>query len=450
MEIAETIIAEATPPGYGGISVIRISGIAVQLILQKILGKSLRPRYAEFGNFYAASEIIDQGIAIYFKAPNSFTGEDVLELQCHGGYAAVRRVMDYLLEFPEIRLATSGEFTKRAFLNGKIDLTQAEAVAELINANSKEAAKSALMSLTGNFSRGIDELKSKLIKLYSYLDGHLDFGDEEELSNQIDSKFLREHLEKVLQNLDNLINRAENGRKLQNGINVTIVGNTNAGKSSLFNALKGEECAIVTNIPGTTRDVLRETINLGGITLTLSDTAGFNDKTVDQLELEGIRRTNAEITKSKCLILVHDLTTGEILENKLLSWFPKECEKVIVGNKIDQIGLPARQFKTDSGLDVIYLSAKTGEGIDLLFNHLKRLVTRYNAAGVFSTSVFALDCLHKVDVQLKTTQHKLPHLAPELLAEELKAALSELGKITGEVTSEEILDQIFAHFCVGK
>ena len=446
----ETIIAEATPPGYGGISIVRISGKAVPVMMRKILGKTLKPRYAEFRAFCAGNEILDEGIALYFQAPNSFTGEDVLELQCHGGYAAVRRVMDYLLQFPELRMAMPGEFTRRAFLNGKIDLTQAEAVAELIHAGSEEAAKSALLSLTGNFAQQINALKTLLTDLRTYLEGHIDFAEEEELAQSVHADRIKVDLEKIAQKLHDLIERAENGRKLHDGITVTLIGKTNAGKSSLFNALKGEDRAIVTNIPGTTRDVLRETINLHGVTINLSDTAGFNQTTVNPVELEGIRRTNAEVTRSMCLMLVHDLTSGESFDRELLSNLPQNSEKVVICNKIDRLNVPAKQIKTDDGIDVIYLSAKTGEGIDLLLDYLSKFTARHNVAGVFSTGQFALNCLYKVRSQIEMIQKNLEHLAPELIAEDVKEAQNELGKITGEVTSEEILDQIFANFCVGK
>ena len=371
---SDTIAAQATPPGRGGVGIIRISGPATRTIAQQLLGKVPQPRYATYANFRAANgEVLDQGIVLFFPNPHSFTGEDVLELQGHGGAIIMDCLLQRVLQLGS-RLARPGEFSERAFLNDKLDLAQAEAIADLIDASSVQAARLAMRSLQGEFSQHIQQLLDKLIHLRMYVEAAIDF-PEEEINFLNDSKIAHAYTE-ILTTLEQTQRDAQQGILLREGIKVVIAGQPNAGKSSLLNCLSGYEAAIVTAIPGTTRDVLREQIHIDGMPLHIIDTAGLRvtDHVVEQ---EGMRRAHAEISDADQVLWIMDVAQNPAME-KNVAWrefiaqLPIAAEKItLVQNKIDLINTQARQWNYES-FTVINLSVKTGAGIDLLRAHLKK------------------------------------------------------------------------------
>jgi tRNA modification GTPase len=449
---SDTIAAPATPPGRGGVGVIRVSGSLVPFIAKAILRKDPTVRCAVLSAFFTADKkIIDQGIALYFRAPHSFTGEEVLELHGHGGPI----VMDLLLQRVlglGARIAKPGEFMERAFLNHKIDLLQAEAVADLINATSAQAAQNAVRSLQGEFSKQINLLLSRLIELRTHLEATIDFPEDvdaesivvEQLSNGINSLLLQT---KQLQRT------AQQGMVMQNGITVIIVGKPNAGKSSLFNCLVGQEAAIVTAIPGTTRDILRAQIHIDGLPINLLDTAGIHNQP-DVIESEGIRRALAEIKKANHVLLIVDAVadaTSDLdkLRAEFFSELSNQVHFTVVYNKIDLLGKEARSTKQQHK-DCIYLSAKTQEGLDLLKQHLKDIAGFAPVADGFSARRRHLDALAKAEKYLYGAKQVLTTGVLELVAEDLAQAQRILGEITGEFTPDDLLDKIFSEFCLGK
>jgi tRNA modification GTPase len=445
----DTIAAIATPPGRGGVGIIRVSGPQAKTIAEKILGKVPQPRFADYLPFLDHNnDVIDSGLALYFVAPNSFTGEDVLELQGHGGPV----VMDLLLQQVVslgARIAKPGEFSERAFLNDKVDLAQAEAIADLIEAGSEQAAKSAVKSLQGEFSRWIDESVEALTHLRMYVEAAIDFPEEE--IDFLSDGHVTKSLENILAEMDRIFASAQQGVLLRDGMRVVLIGQPNTGKSSLLNALAGRDSAIVTNIAGTTRDVLREEINIEGMPLHVIDTAGLRESE-DLVEQEGIKRTWIEIEQAdRALLLVDDKTGITSDDEKIRQQLPKSLEVTIVHNKIDlSEGKPA--IKEQAGNIDIALSAKTGKGVELLREHLKTIMGYTGLTeGVFLARRRHLDALIRAKEFVLNGQAQLQESkAGELLAEDLRQAQQALGEITGFVSSDELLGKIFSSFCIGK
>jgi tRNA modification GTPase len=449
----DTIVAEATPRGRGGVGVVRISGTKTTEIARRVLGRTPLVREAEHLLFLDKnSEGIDRGIALFFKAPHSFTGEDVLELQGHGGPV----IMDLLIQAAidaGARNAEPGEFSLRAYLNNKIDLCQAEAIADLINANSKEAAKSALRSLQGLFSEAIQVLVEKLIKLRMHVEAAIDF-PEEEIDFLKDDR-IRLTLKELMVELETIQQKAFQGSLMSDGARVVIIGRPNAGKSSLLNVLSGTDAAIVTDIPGTTRDVLREHIVIDGLLIQLVDTAGLRVG-ADRVEQEGIARALKEISLADHVVLVVDGTTTTETQPRLLfpEWiagFPKKIGMTVLMNKIDKLGeSPSLHEKADH--TVINLSVKTREGLALFKDHLKKSVGFESASeGNFMARRRHLEALSEAQQHLITGEMQLLEFkAGELLAEELRLAQLALDRITGKFSSDDLLGKIFSEFCIGK
>ncbi len=439
---ADTIAAIATPPGRGGIGVVRISGPKAPDIALAILGRDPPARHALLADFREANgEIIDRGIALFFPAPHSFTGEHVLELQGHGGPAVLGLLLQRCLKLGA-RLAEPGEFTRRAYLNDKLDLAQAEAVADLIDAATSQAARSAMRSLSGAFSREVNALVEALIELRMLLEATLDFPDEE--VDFLEAAHARERLVSVSEKLEAVLRRARQGHLLRAGLQVVLIGQPNVGKSSLLNRLAGEEVAIVTPVAGTTRDTVREEIQLEGIPLHIIDTAGLRD-TADEVERIGIARTWAAVAKADLVILLIDAVRGVAPEDEaILLRLPEKLPVLRVFNKIDLLGEAAREDAAG-----IHLSAKTGAGLDLLHHRLLE-VAGWEQAGedVFMARERHLRALESARAHLAAAARAWEAL--ELLAEELKLAQNALGTITGEFTPDDLLGEIFSRFCIGK
>lgn len=442
----DTIAAIATASGAGGIGIVRVSGPLSKQIAAQILGSCPPPRYAAYLDFKQANnELIDRGIAIYYQSPFSYTGEDVLELQGHGGTALMQILLARCIELGA-RQATPGEFTQRAYLNDKLDLAQAEAVADVINAATAEAAKSAVRSLTGEFSTAINTLLAELINLRMYVEACLDFPEEE-----IDFITQGRVAEKLAANqlaLDNIFNKAKQGVLLRDGINVVLIGQPNVGKSSLMNALSGEEIAIVTPIAGTTRDSIKSEIQINGVPLHVIDTAGLRD-TEDEVEKIGIARAYRATESAHVALLLIDAAHGiGNQEKSILQRLPKEIVKIWVHNKIDVSQEEAKVIEIENEVH-IYLSAKTGTGLTLLKDHLLTLVGyQQNSEGVFMARARHLSALAEVNDHLEIAQQQLN--SAELVAEELRLAQLALSSITGEFTSDDLLGEIFSKFCIGK
>jgi tRNA modification GTPase len=442
----DTIAAIATPPGRGGIGVIRVSGMAVPEVIAAVIGKVLHPRLACFGSFLDQDGgILDQGLALYFPAPHSFTGEHVLELHAHGSPVVLDLLLRRVLGLG-VRLARPGEFSERAFLNDKIDLAQAEAIADLIDAGTEQAARSAQRSLQGEFSRRIQALVEELIDLRLYVEASIDFTDED--IDFLSEGRIGEKLSSLLDRLADIRYSARQGCLLRDGMTVVIAGRPNAGKSSLLNRLAGREAAIVTEVAGTTRDTLREYIQIDGLPLHVIDTAGLRESD-DPVEREGIRRARAEIDQADRLLLVIDAQCPEEAEC-LLETLPAKLPVTRLYNKIDLTGQPAGSGDSPEGL-AIYLSARTGEGLDALRAHLKSAMGYDSEAdGVFTARRRHLEALGSATENIERAQAQLAQGAPELLAEDLRAAQTALSEITGEFTSDDLLGRIFSSFCIGK
>lgn len=444
----DTIVALATPPGRGGIAIVRVSGPLAKKIALSILGHVPKPRYAEYLSFLdEAGLAIDQGIAIFFPGPNSFTGEDVLEFHGHGGPAVVDILIRQILKVGG-RLARPGEFSERAFLNDKLDLAQAEAIADLIDASSEEAARSALRSLQGEFSRRIMKLVESIIYLRMYVEAAIDFA-EEEIDFLADNK-VAQNLSEILVDLETIQSSAVQGSLLRDGITVVIAGRPNVGKSSLLNRLSGKDIAIVTNIPGTTRDLLREQITLDGMPMHIIDTAGLRESS-DIVEQEGIRRAQQEIAQADIVILVVDANDVASHYSEFHDLISSSAASIIVRNKIDlTTESPALETKDDK--TIISLSAKAGTGIELLKSHMKTCVGfEASGAGCFSARRRHIDALARAKTFLDNAQFQLQHQrAGELVAEDLRQAQMALNEITGEFNSDDLLGRIFSSFCVGK
>lgn len=449
----DTIAALATPPGRGGVGIIRVSGPHVSAIAAALLGELPRPRYARYGAFVDEQGIeLDQGIALYFPGPHSFTGEDVLELQGHGGPVLLDLILRHIISLGA-RMARPGEFSERAFLNDKLDLAQAEAIADLIDSASEQAARSALRSLQGEFSRRIHQLVESLIQLRIYVEAAIDF-PEEEIDFLADGKVASD-LSAIQQQLQQVLAEANQGALLREGMNVVIAGRPNAGKSSLLNALAGKESAIVTDIAGTTRDVLREHIHIDGMPLHIIDTAGLREG-ADEVERIGIERAWEEIRRAdRVLLMVDATTTPETTAEKIwpdfMSHLPGGEKVTVIRNKVDQSGETVGIDSVDDG-HLIRLSAKQLQGIELLREHLKHCMGYSSTTeGGFMARRRHIDAIERAREYLDAGQRQLSELgAGELLAEDLRHAQHTLGEITGEFSSDDLLGRIFSSFCIGK
>jgi len=443
----DTIAALATAPGVGAIAVIRLSGPKARDIARELTGREPRPRIADLRTFRDGNgATLDRGLVLFFPAPSSFTGEDVVELHCHGG----RFVGDAVLAAAYrrgARPAEPGEFTLRAFLNDKIDLVQAEAIADLVASGSAQAARAAVRSLEGEFSSAVAELQQALTTLRVRIEAWLDF-PEEELSFDAAPECAAE-LDALVAKLDALRTRARSGRALRDGLSVTIAGPPNAGKSSLLNRLAGYDAAIVTEIPGTTRDPLREHLSLDGLPVTVVDTAGLRD-TNDPVEREGVRRARLEVARADRLLWVAD--AREPLGATLAAAGAAQGGSgavTIVANKIDLAGL-VPQMRMEKGTPVVQLSALTGEGIDLLVAHLKQAAgVAGEPSGTFSARRRHVEALERTRAELGAARAFLTD-ALEISAEHLRNAQTALSELTGELSSDDLLGEIFATFCIGK
>ncbi|APE30888.1 tRNA uridine-5-carboxymethylaminomethyl(34) synthesis GTPase MnmE [Halomonas aestuarii] len=448
----DTITALATPPGRGGVGIIRVSGPACETIAEAVLGHCPAPRQAHYGPFRGAREVIDEGIALFFTGPHSFTGEDVLELQGHGGPV----IMDLLLERCVqlgARLARPGEFSERAFLNDKLDLAQAEAIADLIEASSRGAAENALRSLQGEFSRRVETLVQRLIELRMYVEAAIDF-PEEEIDFLADGHVAGK-LAGIQSDLAEVRAAAGQGALMREGMSVVIAGRPNAGKSSLLNALTEQDTAIVTDIEGTTRDVLREHIHLDGMPLHVIDTAGLRD-TPDAVEKIGVARAWEEIEKADRVLLMVDAATTDAIDPmaiwpEFVARLQDPSRLTLVRNKIDA-SHESPGLDTSTERPVIRLSAKSGAGVDSLKEHLKSVMGfAATTEGRFSARRRHLDALDRADSALRNGEAQLAgHGAGELLAEDLRDAQQALGEITGEFSADDLLGEIFGSFCIGK
>ena len=459
MIITDTIAAIATATGRGGVGIVRVSGAKARLVAESLLSINVQPRHAHYCDFKnRAGDVLDQGIALFFPGPNSFTGEDVLELQGHGGPVILDLLLREITQLG-IRLARPGEFSERAFLNDKLDLTQAEAIADLIDATSEQAARNALHSLQGAFSKRIHELVEALIHLRIYVEASIDF-PEEEIDFLSDGKVARD-LDGIIAKLQQVFKEARQGVLMRDGMRVVIAGRPNAGKSSLLNALSGRESAIVTSIEGTTRDVLREHIHIDGMPLHIIDTAGLRESP-DEVEQIGIQRAWQEIQQADRVLLLVDSRQSQLTDPRQI--WPEFVDKLedatkitLVRNKIDLSNEAAGLFQSNSdGLNpentYIGISAATGAGIDDLKQHLKTIMG-FSESGEsgFTARRRHLDALERAQSFLASGKAQLQgYAAGELLAEDLRHAQNALSEITGEFTPDDLLGRIFSSFCIGK
>lgn len=447
----DTIVAIATAPGKGGIGVIRISGSAVLSVMNQLFGRRLKPRYAEYQSFRdAEGDILDKGLALYFPAPHSYTGEEVLELQGHGGPVTLNLILKRILSLG-VRMAKPGEFTERAYLNAKLDLAQAEAVADLIASSSEQAAKAAARSLDGAFSAQVQLLLRGLIDLRVYIEAALDFPEEE--IDFLSGKEVVNRIGAVRQQLNTVLQHVKQGKLLKDGMRVLILGQPNVGKSSLLNRLSGTDSAIVTDIAGTTRDILREYIHIDGIPLHLIDTAGLRE-TEDAIEKEGVRRALAETEKADHILLIIDATKGlDKNDHKILEILGKSLAKswiTLVYNKLDLVS-EEPFVRRDAQFAHIGLSAKTGIGITLLTNYLKQSVGfDQNIETLYTARQRHIEALQKASEYLQAAEAQFNIGMPEFVAEDLRNAQNYLNKITGEFGSDDLLGEIFSGFCIGK
>ena len=445
----DTIAAIATPPGRGGVGIVRVSGPKVKQIAEAVLAECPAPRDARYLPFKDSNDsVLDQGIALFFKAPNSFTGEDVLELQGHGGPVVLDMLLSRVVELGA-RLAQPGEFSERAFLNDKLDLAQAEAIADLIDSSSVEAARSALRSLQGEFSQRIHSLVDAMIKLRIYVEAAIDFPEEE--INFLADSAISDQLKTIIDELNNILAQAEQGCLLREGMNVVIAGQPNAGKSSLLNKLAQRELAIVTEIAGTTRDTLRHEISIDGLPVHIIDTAGLREST-DTVEQIGIQRAWSEIEQAdRILLLINDADGITVADQTIIDKLPQKIAVTVVRNKIDVSNQQASAKDGSLGKEIA-LSAKTGEGLELLTQHLKQCVGYQNAGeGSFMARRRHVDALQRgLEFVLHGQQELELHQAGELLAEDLRLGQEALNEITGEFGSDDLLGRIFSSFCIGK
>ena len=443
---SDSIAAIATAPGSGGIGVVRVSGPACREIAQVVLGHCPAPRHAAYLPFKDADgSLIDRGIAIYYQAPHSYTGEDVLELQAHGGTALMQLLLARCITLGA-RQAEPGEFTRRAYLNDKLDLAQAEAVADVISAATAEAARSAVRSLSGEFSQRIHTVRNKMIDLRLYVEACLDFPEED--IDFITQGRVAEKLAGIATELQAVFAGARQGNLLREGIHVVLIGQPNVGKSSLMNQLAGEEVAIVTPIAGTTRDTIKSAIQINGVPLHIVDTAGLRE-TEDEVERQGIARTWRATENAHAALLLVDAAHGITeTEKSILARLRADLPKVWIHNKID-LSQEAPRTEVHEGQTHLYLSAKAGTGMALLRDELLKIAGwQPGGEGVFMARDRHLHALNEVKANLARATDNLAF--PELLAEELRSAQESLNTITGEFTPDDLLGEIFSRFCIGK
>jgi tRNA modification GTPase len=443
----DTIVAAATPPGIGGIAVVRVSGDGVPGIAGALLGELPAPRHATLSGFRdGEGRLLDQGIALYFPAPDSFTGEAVLELQGHGGPVVVADLVEAVVRLGA-RRAEPGEFSRRAFLNERLDLTQAEAIADLVASGSSQAARAALRSLSGAFSEAVDTLAERLVRLRMHVEAAIDFPEEE--IDFLSDDALTARLRECERSFEALLERAAVGRVLTDGYRLVIVGRPNAGKSSLMNHLSGQETAIVTEVAGTTRDILRERINLDGLVLELVDTAGLR-RDPDRIEAEGIRRAFEALKSADAVLWIRDASELTAARDEPGEELPDDVPVVRVLNKIDLTGDRPGRLPGDE--PAVAISARTGAGIDALQTLIKELAGyRDTGEGAFTARRRHVEALERGRAHFLAGREALERTrAGELLAEELKYAHQALAEITGEFTSDDLLGKIFAEFCIGK
>lgn len=451
----DTIAAIATASGEAGVGVIRISGPKVETISQALCGKALTPRYAHFCEFHdpESARLLDSGIALFFQGPASFTGEDILELQGHGGPVVLDGLMRAILALGA-RPARPGEFSERAYLNGKIDLLQAEAIADLISSRTDQAARGALKNLQGEFSQHIDALGHAITAIRVYVEAALDFPEEE--IDFLADKVLRQRLDNLKLQFAELIRNSDKGRVINDGLSIALAGKPNAGKSSLLNLLSGQDSAIVTEQAGTTRDVLREQVNIDGLAVQFIDTAGLRSAS-DHIEQEGIRRANAEFERADIVLLVVD--ARELTGSTIDSLWPSEhadtsvLQRVIlVINKVDLIPDIDPRLIPEAPLGSVTISALTHHGIDELRGHILKATGLHSSdSGQISARRRHLDVLHRAnDFVVRGYEQLQVYGAGELLAEDLASAHRCLADLTGAMSSDELLGEIFSNFCIGK
>lgn len=441
-----TICALASSIGQGSIGVVRVSGTLAGEIAKKILGKIPKARYAHYGSFFNQDgDELDKGVALFFPAPHSFTGEDILELQGHGGILVMQLLLEAVISLGA-QAAEAGEFSKRAFLNGKMDLVQAEAIADIIDASSKQSVRSALRSLSGEFSKQVNDVAHSLIEIRVFVEATIDFADEE--IDFLASGEVRQKIEKIQTDIQVILDSAKQGAILREGLNIVIAGKPNAGKSSLLNALTQESSAIVTDIAGTTRDVLKETIHINGMPLNIIDTAGLclSD---DKVEQEGIKRAHNEIERADVMLLVFDAQD----KTPDLSILPKGVNDkliLLVKNKIDltneATGITHSKQQTQ-----LSLCAKNSDGIDLLRQELSKIAGLNNTGeSVMLARKRHIEALKSTLTYVRSALTQLDDNASELIAQDLYYSAQELGGITGEFSSDDLLGEIFSSFCIGK
>ncbi|MDA7441478.1 tRNA uridine-5-carboxymethylaminomethyl(34) synthesis GTPase MnmE [Candidatus Pseudothioglobus singularis] len=446
MHKSDTICALATAYGQSGIGVIRVTGPLSKSISKKILHQDLEPRYAYYGSFFDNdNNLIDKGVAISFPGPNSYTGEDVVEFQGHGGVSVIRKLLETIISL-DVRVAEPGEFTKRAFLNGKMDLVQAEAVQDLIQSSSEESALSAVRSLTGEFSEKINQILSELIALRVFVEATIDFSDEE--IDFLESHEVSSKLYSLKLTLLNILESANQGAILRDGIHVAIAGKPNAGKSSLLNSLTKQPSAIVTDVAGTTRDVLKETIQIDGMPIHIIDTAGLHNSD-NIIEQEGIRRAHTEINNADVVLLVYDASDKSV-DLSILPESVKDKPKIVIKNKIDLTGSKTGIQKIQNNPE-ISISAKNGDGINIVRKALADFAgLNSNTEGVFLARKRHIIAINETLSFINSAISQLDGGASELVAEDLRQAGMHLGQITGEFSSDDLLGQIFSSFCIGK
>ena len=449
MNSRDTIAAIATPPGIGGIGIVRVSGSSVPRIAHGIVGGLPPPRLASYRRFRDDNgEPIDEGLVLYFRAPASFTGEDVLELQGHGGPLVLDLVLKRVLTLGA-RPARPGEFSERAFLNGRLDLTRAEAIADLIHSTTETQARLANRTLQGVFARHIERLQTGLTRLRAFIEAALDFPDDE--IDALSESDLDTSLSQLLTKLQELLATAQQGELIRDGLAVVIAGAPNAGKSSLLNRLAGRDAAIVTPVPGTTRDVLRAEIQLDGLPLRIIDTAGLRDSD-DPVEQEGVRRARAEIAHADRLLWVVDDAADPTASAFATALRPAGVPATLVRNKIDLSGRSAALIAHPDRVTEVACSVTTGAGLDLLRSHLKTAAGYLGPeGGEFSARRRHLDALARTTAHVQAAAATFAATgAGELMAEDLRQAQHSLGEITGELTADDLLGSIFADFCIGK
>ncbi|MDG2288517.1 MAG: tRNA uridine-5-carboxymethylaminomethyl(34) synthesis GTPase MnmE [Woeseiaceae bacterium] len=442
INLADTIVAAATPPGVGGVGVVRVSGARTEAIARAMLGSLPEPRTATYRSFQnKAGQKVDAGLALYFPAPASFTGESVLEIHGHGGPLVQSLVVDAVLEMGA-RRAAPGEFSQRAFLNDKLDLVQAEAIADLINAGTTQAARAALRSLSGAFSKAVDALADQLTRLRMHVEAAIDF-PEEEIDFLSDELLLR-RLTECDKAFTLLQEQTQQGRVLRDGFQVVIIGKPNAGKSSLLNRLSGQDSAIVTEVAGTTRDILREQIDIDGLAVELVDTAGLRENP-DRVEAEGIRRARQALQSADVVLWIQDATDLE--PEPISEVIPDGVPITQVQNKLDLC-----EVRPEAGQNIVQISAVTGEGIEELRQHIRKRAGYENQGeGAFTARKRHLHALERAAMHFSTGITALDEThAGELLAEELRLSQQALGEITGAISSDDLLGRIFSEFCIGK